>query len=200
MRKMEKMSMTNEQAGIKKQRVAWGITGAGDKIDEFIKGMKRIKKEYEDRVDIHVFVSKAGETVLKFYNLEAKLRQSFENVRVEVNSNAPFLAAWMQMGKYEFLLIAPATSNTVAKIANGIGDTMLSNAAIMSLKAFMPVYVAPTDYKEGTCVTKLPNGKEMKLRVRKEDVEQVEKLRSMEDVHIVEGPQKITEVFKKKFG
>jgi archaeoflavoprotein AfpA len=197
---MEKMSMTNEQAGIKKRRVAWGITGAGDKIDEFIKGMKRIKKEYEDRVDIHVFVSKAGETVLKFYNLEAKLRQSFENVRVEVNSNAPFLAAWMQMGKYEFLLIAPATSNTVAKIANGISDTMLTNAAIMSLKAFVPVYVAPTDYKEGVCVTKLPNGKEMKLRVRKEEVEQVEKLRRMEDMHVVEGPQKIVEIFKKQFG
>jgi archaeoflavoprotein AfpA len=194
------MKMTSKQVKIKKRKVAWGITGAGDKIDQFLEVLKQIKKKYEDSVGIHVFVSKAGETVLKFYNLEAKLRQSFENVRVEVNANAPFLAAWMQMGKYEFLLIAPATSNTVAKIANGIGDTMLSNAAIMSLKAFMPVYVAPTDYKKGTCITKLPNGKEMNLRVRKEEVEQVEKLRSMEDIHILEGPQKITEVFKKKFG
>ena len=191
--------MTVEQAEVKKRKVAWGITGAGDKIAEFIEVMKQIQKDYADTLDIHVYVSKAAETVLKFYNLEAGLMQSFEKVKVEVNANAPFLAAWMQMGKYEFLLIAPATSNSVAKIANGIGDTMITNAAIMSLKAFVPVYVVPTDYKEGVCVTKLPNGKEMKLRVRKEEVEQVNKLRAMEDVHVIEGPEKIAEVFKQRF-
>ena len=162
-------------------------------------GMKQVKKEHEANVEIHVFLSKAAETVLKFYNLETTLRQSFEKVKVEVNANAPFLAAWMQNRKYEFLLIAPATSNTVAKIANGIGDTMITNAALMSLKAFVPVYVFPTDYEEGICITKLPNGKEMKLRVRKEEVEQVKKLRSMEGVHILEGPQKIPDVFKEAF-
>jgi len=192
--------MTIEQANVKKRKVAWGITGAGDKIAEFIETMKQIKKEWEDTVEIHVFLSKAAETVLKFYNLETTLRESFEKVQVEVNANAPFLAAWMQMGKYEFLLIAPATSNSVAKIANGIGDTMLTNTVIMSLKAFKQVYVVPTDYKEGVCITKLPNGKEMKLRVRKEEVEQVNKLRQMEDMHVLEGPDQIAEVFKQRFG
>ncbi|HLC00095.1 MAG TPA: flavoprotein, partial [Candidatus Bathyarchaeia archaeon] len=85
-------------------------------------------------------------------------------------------------------------------IANGIGDTMLTNAAIMSLKAFVPVYIAPTDYREGVVYTKLPNGKEMKLRVRKEEVDQVKKLDCMEDVYVLENPQKIPEVFKKWFG
>jgi archaeoflavoprotein AfpA len=191
--------MTTEQGKFKKQKVAWGISGAGDKIAEFIEAMKQVKREYEDIVDIHVFVSKAGETVLKFYNLEAKLRASFERVHIETNSNTPFLAAWLQMRRYEFLLIAPATSNTVAKIANGIGDTMLTNAAVMSLKAFVPVYIVPTDYKEGVVYTKLPNGKEMKLRVRKEEVEQVGKLRQMEDVHVIEGPEEIEGIFKKVF-
>jgi len=191
--------MTTEQGKFKKQKVAWGITGAGDKIAEFIEAMKQVKREYEAIVDIHVFVSKAGETVLKFYNLEAQLRASFERVHIETNSNTPFLAAWLQMRRYEFLLIAPATSNTVAKIANGIGDTMLTNAAVMSLKAFVPVYIVPTDYKEGVVYTKLPNGKEMKLRVRKEEVEQVGKLRQMEDVHVIEGPEEIEGIFKKVF-
>ena len=184
---------------VKKRKVAWGITGAGDKIAEFIEVMKEIQKEYEDTVEIQVFLSKAADLVLKYYRLEDDLRQSFSKVRVELNSNAPFLAAWMQMRKYEFLLIAPATSNTVAKIANGIGDTMLTNATIMSLKAFVPVYIAPTDYKEGTVYTKLPNGKEMKLRVRKEEVEQVKKLERMDDVFVLEGPQKIRDPFKKHF-
>jgi len=192
--------MTAEQIKVKKRKVAWGITGAGDKIADFIKVMKEIQKEYADTVEIQVFLSKAADIVLKYYNLETDLKQNFQKVSVELNSNAPFLAAWMQMRKYEFLLIAPATSNTVAKIANSIGDTLLTNAAIMSLKAFVPVYIAPTDYKEGTVYTKLPNGKEMKLRVRKEEVEQVKKLERMEDIFVLEGPQKIREIFKKWFG
>ena len=184
----------------KKKKVAWGISGAGDKIAEYIDAMKKIQKEYADTVEIQVFLSKAADLVLKYYRLEDDLKQNFSKVRIELNSNAPFLAAWMQMRKYEFLLIAPATSNTVAKIANGIGDTMLTNATIMSLKAFAPVYVAPTDYKEGTVYTKLPNGKEMKLRVRKEEVDQVKKIASMDGLSVVEGPQKISDVFKKWFG
>ncbi|HLN45322.1 MAG: archaeoflavoprotein AfpA [Chloroflexota bacterium] len=192
--------MPDQENQIKRRKVAWGITGAGDKIADFLDVMIQIKTQYVDKIDIHVFVSKAGETVLKFYNLETKLHQNFEKVLVEVNANAPFLAAWLQMGKYEFLLIAPATSNTVAKIANSIGDTMLTNAAIMGLKAFKQVYIAPTDYEEGECITKLPNGKEMKLRVRKEEVDQVKKLQNTEDIHIIEGVDGISEIFKQKFG
>ncbi|MBT0159814.1 archaeoflavoprotein AfpA [Candidatus Bathyarchaeota archaeon A05DMB-2] len=184
----------------KKLKVAWGISGAGDKIAEFLEVMKDIKKEYEGTVEIHVFLSKAAETVLKFYRLENELKQNFSKIQVEVNSNSPFLAAWMQMRKYEFLLIAPGTSNTVAKIALGIGDSMLTNAASMSLKAFVPVYIVPTDYEEKTVYTKLPNGKEMKLRIRKEDAENVRRLERMDDVHVLENPQKIREVFEEWFG
>jgi len=191
--------MTTEKVEMKKRKVAWGITGAGDKIAQFIEVMKEIKKKYENAVEIQVYLSKAAETVLKFYKLEDTLKQNFAKVSVELNSNAPFLAAWMQMRKYEFLLIAPATSNTVAKMANGIGDTLLTNAAIMSLKAFVPVYIAPTDYEEGVVYTKLPNGKEMKLRVRKEEVEQVKKLERMENIFVLKNPQKIHDVFKKWF-
>ena len=185
---------------VKKRKVAWGITGGGDKIAEIVGVMVDLKKQCEGVVEISVFVSKAAEVVLKYYKLEDELRRNFSKVFVEVNSNSPFLAAWMQTRKYEFLLIAPASSNSVAKIANGIGDSLLTNAAIMSLKAFVPVYILPTDYKESIVYTKLPNGKEMKLRVRKEEVEQVKKLSRMEDVFVLEGPQKIRAVFKKWFG
>ena len=191
--------MAKEQAEVKKRKVAWGITGAGDRIAEFLEVMQQLKKEYESTVEIQVFLSKAGETVLKFYNLENQLKQNFPKVTVEVNANSPFLAAWLQNHKYEFLLIAPASSNTVAKIANCIGDTMITNAASMSLKAFVPVYIVPVDYEEKTLITKLPNGKDMKLRVRKEDAEQVRKLERMEDMHVLENPEKIPEVFKKWF-
>ena len=191
--------MIDNQIEKKKRKIAWGITGAGDKIAEFIAVMKDLQNEYLDVIDIHVFLSKAAEQVLKYYKLEKDLKESFKKVRTEINSNAPFLAAWVQVRKYELLLIAPATSNTVAKIVNGIGDTMLTNSDIMSLKAFVPVHVVPTDFKEGIVSTTLPNGKEMKLRVRKEEVDQVKILRQMEDMNVLEGPQEIRKLFKKLF-
>jgi archaeoflavoprotein AfpA len=185
----------SESVNVKKRKVAWGITGAGDKIAEIVEVMKDLKKQSEDVVDIEVYLSKAADTMLKFYGLEDDLRNSFSKVTVEVNANSPFLAGWLQSGRYEFLLVAPASSNTVAKIANSISDTMLTNAAIMSLKAFRPVYVLPTDYRESVVSTKLPNGKEMKLRVRKEEADQVRKLEAMEDMHVLESPQKMREFF-----
>ncbi len=184
-----------ENVKIKKRKVAWGITGAGDKIAEILEVMKDLKKQSEGAVEIDVYLSKAADTMLKFYQLDEELKKSFSKVQVELNSNSPFLAAWMQSGKYEFLLIAPASSNTVAKIVNGIGDTMITNSAIMSLKAFVPVYILPTDFKESIVYTKLPNGKEMKLRVRKEEADQVRKLENMEDVHVLENLEKMREAF-----
>jgi len=180
---------------VKRRKVAWGITGAGDKIAEILTVMKDLKQRSADAVEIEVFVSKAADTVLKFYRLEDELKSSFPKVTIELDSNSPFLAAWLQMRKYEFLLIAPATSNTVAKIANGIGDTLITNSAIMSLKAFVPVYILPTDYRESIVYTKLPNGKEMKLRVRKEEADQVRKLESMDDVYVFENLAKMREGF-----
>jgi len=180
---------------IKKRKVAWGITGAGDKIQEIIETMKILKKQSEDILEIDVYISKAGETMLKFYRLDEELKNNFTKVTVEMNSNAPFLAGMVQSGKYEFLLIMPASSNTVAKLVNGIGDTMLTNSALMSLKAFVPVWVMPVDYKESIVYTKLPNGKEMKLRVRKEEADQVRKLEQTEDVRVFENPGKVREGF-----
>ena len=195
MEKNNELIIMGESVKVKKRKVAWGITGAGDKIAEILEVMKDLKKQSEDVVEIEVFISKAAEVVLKFYRLEDELKRNFPKVQVELNSNSPFLAAWLQMRKYEFLLIAPATSNTVAKIANGIGDTLMTNSAIMSLKAFVPVYILPTDYRESIVYTKLPNGKEMRLRVRKEEADQTRKLESMEDVHVLENPQKMREAF-----
>lgn len=192
--------MVTEQVEGKKRKVAWGITSGGYKIAEYLEIMKEIKKEYEKTVEIQVYLSKAAEMVLKLYKLEDSLKQNFAKFSVELNSNSPFLAGWLQMRQFEFLLIAPATSNTVAKIANGIADSLLSNAAIMGLKALVPVYIVPTDYREGIVYTKLPSGEEMKLRIRKEDAEQVRKLERMEDVFVLENFQELREVFKKWFG
>ncbi len=183
----------------KKKRVAWGITGSGDRLPETVDVMLEVRKEFPD-VEIAVYLSKAGAQVVKYYKLMDILKENFGAVRTEIDANTPFLAGQIQVGRYEFLLIAPATSNTVAKIAMGIADSLLSNAAIMGLKAYVPLYIMPSDYKEGEVITKLPDGRDLRLRVRKEDVEHVRKLAQMDGVTILEKPEDIPEVFRKHFG
>jgi flavoprotein len=65
----------------------------------------------------------------------------------------------------------------------------------MALKAFVPVWIMPVDYKESIIYTKLPNGKDLKLRVRKEEAEQVTKLMATEDVHVFENPASVKAAF-----
>jgi archaeoflavoprotein AfpA len=188
-----------KRKGKKKRKIAWGITGSGDKLVDTVEIMKEAKKQYQGEVEVIVYLSKAGDQVAKYYGLADDLKENFDRVWVEINPNSPFLAGQLQTGKFEFLLIAPATSNTVAKISMGIADSLLSNAAIMGLKAFVPTYILPSDYKEGITVTKLPSGRDLKLRIRKEDVEHVKKLASMEGVFLLETPEEIHQVFRRHF-
>ncbi len=183
----------------KRKKVAWGITGSGDRLLETVEVMKGIRKQYQDMVDVKVYLSKAGDQVVKYYRLVDDLKESFGKILVEIDANSPFLAGQLQTGRFEFLLIAPATSNTVAKISMGIADTLLSNSAVMGLKAFVPLYIMPSDYKEGVIVTKLPSGRDLKLRIRKEDADHARKLAGMEGVFILEEPQEIQQVFGKHF-
>jgi len=176
----------------KEKKVAWGITGSGDRLVETVEVMKKIKKRYANDVNVSVYLSQAGEKVAKYYRVTNDLKEHFSRVWVEINPNSPFLAGQLELGKFEFLLIAPATSNTVAKISLGIADSLLSNAATMALKGFVPVYIMPSDYKEGIATTKLPDGRILKLRIRREDVEHVKELGNVTDVFLLEKPEEIT--------
>jgi len=193
--------MTDDNTSRKRdhrKKVAWGITGSGDKLAETIGVMKEIKTKYFESVDIKVYLSKAGSQVLRFYRLRKELDQSFR-ATIEIDSNTPFISGQLQLGRFEFLLIAPATSNTVAKIACSIADSLLSNAALMSMKGSTPVYIMPTDVREGITTTTLPNGKDLTIRVRREDAENVKKLAQMNGVTILERPADINQVFEKHF-
>jgi len=182
------------------RKIAWGITGAGDLINETLEVMKGLKEAYKGSIKIEIYLSKAGEQVLRFYRLDGELRECFLRVQVERDANTPFITGRLQLGRFDFLLLAPATSNTVAKLAHGISDTMLTNAAIQALKANVPVYVMPVDYREGTLVTILPNGEELELRVRKEDAENVRKISGMDGITTFEKPEEIRGIFEAVFG
>jgi archaeoflavoprotein AfpA len=184
---------------VKRKKIAWGITGSGDRLIETVRIMGAITKKYSDIVAVRVFLSKAGYQVVKYYALMDNLKQTYAKLQVEIDSNTPFLAGAMQVGSFEFMLIAPATSNTVAKISHGIGDTLLCNAALMALKSSNPVYIMPSDLEEGSITTTLPNKKELKLTIRREDVENVRKLAQMTGVSILNTPEDIWRVFREHF-
>jgi archaeoflavoprotein AfpA len=180
-----------------KHRVAWGITGSGDQIREILETMKDNQEKHA--VDIRVFVSKAGEQVLQWYKLLDDLKENFKRVYIETTPNTPFLAGELQAGRYDFFIIAPTSSNTTAKISLGLGDSLISNATSMASKAYVPVYVLPCEYGFGTTNTKLPDGRDLNLRIRKEDTAHINKLEQMDDIHVIKAPSEITETFRSHY-
>lgn len=176
-------------------RIAWGITGSGDYITECVTFMKELTKKYN--LEVHVYLSKEAEVVLKFYKLLNEVKEHFPKVSQEKGPNAPFLSGKIQLGNYDFVLIAPATANTVAKIAHCIADSLITNSAAQAMKVDVPVYIFPVDQKECEVITKLPDGSDLKIRIRKEDVENVEKLRRMRGITVLSRVEEIEEVVKK---
>ena len=180
-----------------RRKIAWGITGSGEKIAETVAIMREMKEKYNEEFDIRVYISKAGDQVLKYYNLSNMLETFFDKTWTEINSNAPFLAGQIQLKEFEFLLIAPTTSNTVAKISLRIADTLLTNAAIMGQKTSTPIYIMPTDFREGIVTTKLPNGENLDINITKQDAYHVRNLESMRNTFVFENPDEILTIFKK---
>ncbi len=175
-------------------RIAWGITGCGDYLKVSLDLMKELTKEHN--LDVKVYISKAGEMVIKWYKLFDELKTSFSKIYVEKSPNIPFLAGDLQMGKFDFLLIMPSTSNTVVKIATGMSDTLLSNAAAQAMKGKVPVYIFPADQKKGDIITDLPGGKKLTLTIRDVDVEAVGKLQKMQGITVLGHPDEIRDIIK----
>jgi archaeoflavoprotein AfpA len=176
-------------------RIAWGITGCGDYLKESLEIMKELTKEHN--LDVKVFLSQAGEMVVKWYKLYKDLKTSFPKTFSEKSPNIPFLVGDLQLGKYDFFLITPSTSNTAGKIAAGISDTLLTNAAAQAMKAKVPVYIFPADQTRGEITTDLPDGRKLTLAMRDVDIEAVDKLRKMPGITVLGHPDEIRGIIEK---
>ncbi|MCK5588416.1 MAG: archaeoflavoprotein AfpA [Candidatus Lokiarchaeota archaeon] len=177
-----------------KLRIAWGITGAGDMLPELMEIMKDLAQN--ENLKIRIFLSKAGRTVIDMYKFWDDL-EAIGKVKVEKDANTPFLAASLQLRKYDFFLIAPSTANTTAKIVHGIADTLITNSLSQGIKGGCPIYILPSDQEFGTTVTILPSGKELKLTMRPMDVNNVEKLRQMQGITVLKKPEDIRDIINK---
>jgi dihydromethanopterin reductase (acceptor) len=237
-------------------QVAWVITGAGHFLEETFDVMGKMVKD--KRVAVTAYLSSAGEQVVKMYGLWSKLEQIspggyLQEILTEDKEDPGFShAGRLALDLYDALVVSPASGNTVAKIVCGIADTLATNAVAQAQKGEVPVYVVPTDQKEGFVVTTLPYrvdrrecklcepcpavevcaysafrvvdgvpridsvlcqgcglcvtacpfgavkyGEKKKLRIRSVDVQNVRKLRLMDNVTVLEHPQQIEDIIEK---
>jgi archaeoflavoprotein AfpA len=161
--------------------------------------MREASATFRD-VKIFVFISKSGEQVLRWYRLLEEIKKVFRSVKIEKTPNTPFLAGELQTGKYDFIIIAPTTSNTTAKLSMGIGDTMITNAVNMATKAYIPVYVLPCEIGEEGTVTTLPNGKELRLKIRRIDAQHIDSLVKSDEITVLQNPDEILSTIERYYG
>jgi len=170
-------------------RIVWGITGSGDLLPEVTEELEKLVDM--GKVEITTCLSKAAKMVVNWYKLSERIEKISKRVLHEYDANSPFIAGPLQIGKYNSLLVAPATANTVAKIVHGIADTLITNAVAQAQKGGIEIIVLPVDQKPGKTTTLLPTGEEKTLIMRDIDIENTEKLKGMKGIKVIEVPEDI---------
>jgi dihydromethanopterin reductase (acceptor) len=158
------------------KRIAWAITGAGHTLEECIGVLLKQK-----RVD--VFLSRAGEEVLRMYNLHARVKTPPVRIFRDAETSSPQVGRFFA-GAYNVLVIAPATSNSVAKFVHGISDTLVTNLFAQAGKSKVPVIVYPTDLAP-EMDSLGPHKEAVKVYPRPVDLENTMRLRGSAGVTVV---------------
>jgi len=183
-------------------KIAWGITGSGDLMPETVAAMSALRESHD--VEITAVLSKAAVKVVRWYKLTETVESFTKSVLVEEDANTPFIVGKLQIGRFDCFVVAPATANTVAKIAHGIADTIITNAVAQTAKSDTPIYILPVDQREGTTVTTRPGGEKLELAIRAVDIANSRALTTMEGIHVLAGPDKIAdavdECFRRRTG
>ncbi len=140
--------------------LAWGITGAGHFLHESFEVIKELKQKNPE-LKVTTFLSRAGEEVVRMYGLAGELSNIsggsyLEECFYEREQGASFpKTGRFLLHRYDALVVTPATSNTTAKLAYGIADTLVTNAAAQAVKGGVPVFIVPVDIA-GKIESKMP--------------------------------------------
>ena len=164
-------------------KLMWGITGTGYVLQESIALMKELQENHN--VDLTVILSKQGAAVVKWYKKWLPLTEVVKKVKVEKTPNIPFYAGPLQLGQYDLFLVCPVSANSVAKITYGIADSLITNCVAQAIKGGVKVYLFPSDQDLEPIVTSRPDGSPLVLKIRNIEIENIEKLKKMEGIHII---------------
>jgi flavoprotein len=162
-------------AKTKTPRWGWALTGSG----HFFKESLAIIRELED---VDLFVSKAAAEVVRMYKQDLVLPKAARVFRDTTASAAPVGAFYY--GTYHTLVVAPATSNTVAKCVFGISDNLATNVFAQAGKCRVPSIVFACDTAP-ELETEAPKGM-VKVYPRRIDLENTERLKAFEATQVVE--------------
>jgi len=137
---------------------------------------------------VDLFLSAAGEEVLEIYKLHIdSLKGRFRIFRDKTASGVP--VGMLYDGIYHTVVVAPATSNTVAKCAFGISDTLPTNMFAQAGKQGIPGIVFACD-TEPVVVTKSPHDW-VTVRPRGIELENVQRLRAIDLCRVVASPAEL---------
>jgi flavoprotein len=150
--------------------------------------MCEISKEKE----VYVAFTRAGEEVARTYGLLEKIKGFSRGVYTEAEQGASSPVSASR--RFDVAVVAPASANTIAKIACGIADTLATNIVAQSLKVGRTVIVLPTDQVKDIETT-IPSGKKIKLTARNVDLENVEKIKK-QGIIVVKTPGEIKKYLK----
>jgi dihydromethanopterin reductase (acceptor) len=168
-------------------RWGWALTGSG----HFFKECLALVREL-DNVDL--FVSRAAAEVLRMYKQDFNLPRSVRVFRDTTASAAPVGAFYY--GTYHTLVLAPATSNTVAKCVFGISDTLATNVFAQAGKCRVPSIVFACDTAP-ELETEAPKGM-VKVYPRKIDLDNTGRLKEFNDVAVVESLAELSEAVARR--
>lgn len=151
--------------------IIWAITGAGHLLKESTETLDKLS----DKHNITLALSKAGEEVITLYGLNKKIEEiinkktSNKIVQEDEQKYSYPFSGKITHEKYDLIIIAPATANTIAKIVHGIADTLVTNIAAQSGKGEIPLIILPVDQKEGPVESILPPYIDKKKCIKCED-------------------------------
>ncbi|RWM17407.1 MAG: flavoprotein [Mesorhizobium sp.] len=157
-------------------RWAWVLTGSGHFFTESFALIHQL--EHCD-----VFVSKAANEVLRMYKLKLDFPETTRVLHDKTASAIP--VGEFYHGVYHTVVVAPASSNTVAKCVHGISDTLATNVFAQAGKCRVPAIVFACDTAP-ELETMAPHGL-VKVYPRRIDLENTNQLKSFERTHVVES-------------
>jgi flavoprotein len=157
-------------------RWAWVLTGSGHFFTESFALIREL--EHCD-----IFVSKAANEVLRMYKLKLDFPDTMRVLHDKTASSVPVGAFYH--GVYHTVVVAPASSNTVAKCVLGISDTLATNVFAQAGKCRVPAIVFACDTAP-ELETMAPHGL-VKVYPRQIDLEHTERLKSFERTEVVES-------------
>lgn len=143
-------------------KIAFGITGAGHLLSDSVELLEQLMTKH----DVTVLLSAAGEEVLKMYGLYERIESITggyynELIREKDQRFSYPITGRFSLGKYDLLIVSPATSNTIGKIVGGIADSLVTNAVAQSGKGSVKTYIIPVDLESGDVETVLPSKLEL---------------------------------------